>query len=79
MILRLNNDYFLKEHKLFDLCNGEVFFSQVRIELNIIQTRGLHRPGPGPARPDPARGPGLGAQIMFGSGPGSNNSNQRFV
>jgi hypothetical protein len=28
------------------------------------------------SRPDPARGPGLGAQIMFGSGPGSNDSNE---
>jgi hypothetical protein len=27
-------------------------------------------------RPDQARGLGLGAQIMFGSGPGSNDSNE---
>jgi hypothetical protein len=46
-----------------------------------VSVRGLHSPGPGcraSAGPDPARFPGLSltAHIMFGFGPGSNDSSQ---
>jgi hypothetical protein len=41
---------------------------QVQLRKPLVGIRSLHGPGP---QPDPAQGPGLVAQIMFGYGPGS--------
>jgi hypothetical protein len=44
------------------------------VKKTLWKAKGLH--GPGPGFRVSTRGPGLVAQIMFGFGPGSNDSNQ---